>query len=178
MVSHLIQRVNKIYAYRKTLKGYWPYFLLVFYIFSSVVNTFHDNLNSSLYESVDSEGFFLLVIIVPPLLLYSLIYHAFPLKLQGCDFRGFLLHENRKIIFSLAFVWGGFTIARSMIEQSIDSGINPITIYFETWKEAWFIIPNGFTLLALIIAFVENETLIKSFAVLSFLAMVLFFFII
>ena len=178
MVSHLIKGVNKIYANRKTIKGYWPYFLLLFYIFSSVVNTFHDNLDSSLYESVNSEGFFLLIIILPPLLLYSLIYHAFPLKVSGCDFKYFLVQDNRKVIFGLAFIWGAFAIARSMIELGIDSGRNPFAIYFETWQQTWFIIPNGFTLLCLILVFVPNEVLIKVFALLSFLSMILFFFFI
>jgi len=178
MLSMLIQGVNKIYTYRKKVRGYWPYYFLLFYIFSRVINSFYDNLNSPLYETVDTEGYFLLIIITPPLLLYSVIHHGFPDKYTDCDFREFLLQTNRKIIFLLAFFWSVFVISRSVIEWAIESHKNPFVVYFETWREPWFIIPNGFTLLALVIAFVKNELLIKVFAVLSVISVFLFFFVI
>lgn len=175
MLAKLIIGVNNLYTFRSSIKFYWPHFLALLYIFLAIVNSYHDNLDSSVYSAVEDEWFFLHVIIIPPLILYSIIHHALPSEFKGSDLKGLLLNKNRRIIFFLGTAYGILSIYRLMLQWSIEKESSALSIYFKTWNDAWFIIPHTLTLMFLIVAIRKSEILLKILLVLAVLSQVLFY---
>lgn len=177
MLAKLVIGINNMFTYRKTIKFYWPYVLMIIYIFLVIINSYHDNLNTPVYGAVTNESFFLGVIILPPLLLYSIVHQGLPKKFKGMDQREFLLIKNRRIIFSLGFILGILGMYRLVLGWGLEKNESLIEIYIQTFADAWFLIPHALILMNLANAIWKNEILLKVVIVFALLTQILFYII-
>jgi hypothetical protein len=140
---------------------------MVFIILATIVNSYHFNLDSPVYEAVGSNGelFFLHVIILPPLLLYSVVHQLFPAEYKQVEFRQYLLVDNRKIIFLLIAFTNAINIYRFCIHHSLRKGQSAWEIYVNTLGDLWFYGPHLIVAITLLIAFWKNELLLKIYAI-------------
>ncbi len=175
MLAKWLLDTNNLYTFRAKIKFYWPHTLQVFIILATIVNNYHFNLDSPVYDAVDGdngEWYFLHVIVIPPLLLYSVVHQLFPSHYDQVDFKSYFLVENRKIIFVLGALTHAFGIYRFCIHHSLRTGLSPWEIYLKTLGDLWFYMPHLGVVLSFVVAFWKNESFLKVIIILSLTATV------
>lgn len=176
MVAKWLTDANNLYTFRAKIKFYWPYLLLVFLVLLKLVNSYYENLDSKVYDAVNNEWFFFHVIILPPLLLYSLIHHLFPDKYDEVNLRSYILTDYRRIFFSLSFLTEAMGIYRFCIHHSIRTGKSAWEIYLITLGDWWFYMPHLGLIVLGILALRRSEILLKIYVIVSLVVEVIFYF--